>query len=362
VRVEVVPPRVECTTSEAGIDFAAEDADEPATQLLTATIPYTYCRDGLAVTDAWYGAGSNPFDYERSTAMAVADTVFFGWKVELENVRRNATVAGTGGSREFEFTAQYRMCVDALDFVPFVFKGLRVVSESKILGGTVKYLTGKFGGGKAFVDNFVGALRWIDDSLNSAGFLADKMRGTLASVPFIGGFLTMVASAPQSWLGAIGKLISATVFKVSVNGVTEELGVADMLDRWIDGSVDDLGAFTVLANSSPSCAILSSFWDGYDDAVGTARFTVRADGSITKVSSGSGPRGFMDWFTQFVWMFDPTRNGEPIPFWKQIDPSGGTTAYRTCDFTRIRPSDLPKRGQSIDGRAVVPCNSVTRRR
>lgn len=362
VRIEVVPPRVECTTGEAGIDLTAEDDDEPATQLLTATIPFTYCHDDLTVTDAWYGPGSSPFDYDRSTAMEVADTVFFGWKVELENTRNNTSLSGSGGSRQLEFTAQYRLCVDALDFVPLVFRGLRVFSESIILGKTVKFLTGKFGGGTAFIDNMVGAMRWIDDSLNAAGFVADKLRGTLSTVPFFGGLLKIATSAPAGWIRAIVTVVSSTAIKVAYKGTTKELRIAEMLDQWVGGDVEDLGEFTVLANSSPSCALLSNLHEAYDDAFGTARFTVHADGSITNVSSGAGPFGFMDWFTQFVWMFDPSRDGEPIPEWEQIDPSGGETAYRTCDFTRVWPTDVPARGESIDGEPIVPCNSVTRRR
>lgn len=359
VRIQVVAPRVRCTSSDGGLHLRADDDDGSPTELLTGTVDYTSCWDERTVTDSWVHADDDPFEFDTSTAMAVADTVFFGWKVEGENHIAHTSITPDGASHRLGITTRYGVCVDLFEYVTTALSGVRALSKLPVIGKAFRSLMDRIGAVR-LVDDLPKLFAWIDDAIGKAGFLAGRIRDQLERLDFIGGLLKL-RDMPVSLFATVLDPLRSTTIEVVYDGAVENVTVVEMLDRWASGVVDSLDEFVPVGDEPSSCTLLSSLWDGYDAAEGTIDLRLRPDGTEVVPDYGAGTFGFMEWFVNWVWLFDLDRNGDPISSWESVEAESPEVQYRTCNFTRVHPTDQPEPGETIDGRPLVPCDDPARR-
>lgn len=360
VRVEVVAPRVQCTTADAGLHLRADDGESSPTELLSGSVEATHCWDGQSVVDAWVQEdGGEPFDFDTSKATSAADFLFFGWKVAGENDLAHTAITTQGAARRLDVTTEYPVCLDWVEFATTAFSGLRALSETRFVGGAFRKLVQHLDA-RRLADDLPRLVRWIDDTVSKAGIFAGPIRGALEDLPLLGAVFRALNSGVEIHpFSVVANQLTTRTIRVMYEGEPEDLTIADMLDRWADGAADSLDDFVPIPED-PTCEVLSNLWDGYLPAEGTTTLQLRADGSTFAPPYGDGPYGFMEWFVRWVWLFDVGRNGDPELSWEPVE-ANGDVRYRTCDFTRVRPDDQPVPGESIDGRPPVPCDSTSRR-
>lgn len=364
VTVEVVPPRVSCTAATDGLDAMGRSTEDADTELLTGTVDYTVCHDGLAVTDAWLADAGDPFDFDTSIAMAATDQLFIGSRFTGTNDSDLVDIDLAGRTGTLQLTTEYRVCVDIVDFVTFMFAGLGKLLNTPGLKKVVKSLLAKVDG--APVTWLIKLVEKVVETIEDFPIGATKMLDWLERVPFIGRLARYAADLLRR--GGTGVEAFATIVRqgtvrlawdVGGDEVVEALSIEGAIGRFLDGSVDSFDDFRVVdAIGELFCAVPQ-----WDDASGLLSVRFRADGTIEpQVPPDGGPLGFIDSMVAIAWILDRTRRGDPWVQWEAVDGDRDPLGFRTCDFTRVRPGDRPEAGVSVDGRAVVPCDDVDRRR
>jgi hypothetical protein len=361
----VLPARVRCTTTDNGIDLQAYDDGSNPSTLQKGTVDHSWCWDTRSVTDSWPHDADEPVAFETSLSSSVVDTILVGMKVETDE-RGPVEIARAGTSRTLHITTASELCLSATDFIAAALGGINTLLTKRVIGKAFAAIVKYADDGADLLGRVLQAMR------NIRGELRDTLGGgfvirAIEKVPWIGTVFAVVsddakAGRLQSIFGYFQKKVVDAAYDGTAGKVTGKFTISQLIrvlaERVVDSS-DDIQLFADIMDCNP---IIGEHVEMFAPASATARVRVRADGDLHADPNGMGPFGFYEVWSRWAWLFDPGRNGDVSLAWEAAPQGPLDTVFRTCDFTRIRPTDEAVPGTKLPGQPAVPCTDPAARR
>ena len=364
VSIQVVAPRVRCTSATQGVDLKAYDDGSNPSTLVDGSADWTFCWDKTNITDGWFGKPDDPIDYDTSSSLGVADTVFVGFKVKgVSNSQKTSFDRYPQQKRaEMSVSTEYNMCFDGAEFMTAAVGGLAKAFETPIIGKAIQSLAKRFDDKlpQKILDLIVATRKKLD-GIPGGGFAA----AAIEKLPWVGAIFKNVNSH-EGRMRKVLKFIQNQTVKVAydksgVGNFTGRLSLAGIVNLIAEKGLS-FGDLKIFAESFSCGTFMQELFDSYAPASGSSTVDVRVDGQVkARTAAIDGPYGFFEWFANWVWLFDLTRNGDVSLAWEPKELEDGGTLYRTCDFTRTSANDTPNPGDKIPGKPLVPCTDPSRR-
>ena len=314
---------------------------------------HQFCWDTLQIPNRSVDSPSDPIrtTIEGDGNLQVIDGI--------EAKRGDATTFSAqqvGKSVNLTLTGEYVPCINIASMTIDVVSTIIDIADNKY-GGPLLRSLGRLVVGKQLTTILEGIVN-VGQYLDKAGPLARPLKLSLRAIPFVGAVLTILEVGSTVLWGLKEILNELEGTELQSWSYTDENGeyhegtgtVGALVDLALIGTVGTLIAVDFV---DPCIGLGIDSLFGYPlNARTTAVWSVNPSGTTRLVQQPDGPFGPLVGLSLL---------GDTTPSDWHAESNTTESDIRSCDFTRLQPSDQPVPGVMVDEYPALPCDNPARR-